>query len=122
MSRDGSVYVEPVRSAAPAKDIFGAMNEKGPAAGPLPLMQWDSYAYATPALSAARTRAGVIGASRMRTPVASKKAFAIAGAVGAPLDSPPPPDSEPEPVAEGMSVRDSTWSVTCGASLKRRIG
>ena len=47
---------------------------------------------AAPAASSTpRTSAGVIGASRMRTPVASKNAFAIAAAIGA-------CDGSPEPV------------------------
>ena len=54
----------------------------------------------TAALSVARTRAGVIGASRMRTPVASKNAFAIAAGTGQVGGS-------PEPVG-GRSVR---WTI-----------
>src|SRR5262245_43057388 len=47
--------------------------------------------YVTPAaLSVARVRAGVIGASRMRTPVASKNAFAIAAGTAAIAASPAP--------------------------------
>ena len=43
------------------------------------------------ALSTARTRAGVIGTWRIRTPVASKNAFAIAAGVGTAGGSPAPP-------------------------------
>ena len=53
--------------------------EKGPVAGPF---RWDDGTgpgYALPAsFSAARTKAGVNGAVRIRTPVASKNALAIA--------------------------------------------
>ena len=71
--------------------------------------------YATPAaFSVARTRAGVIGASWRRTPVASKNAFAIAAATGAVGGS-------PEPVG-CRSVRCTTTVVTVGWSLKRSSG
>src|SRR5204862_3745648 len=66
------------------------------------------------ALRTDRTTAGVIGTERMRTPVASKNAFAIAAAIGAEAGS-------PEPV-EGWSLRWTTTVVTAGAVLKRMIG
>src|SRR5206468_3344087 len=43
-----------------------------------------------PPRSAASTRAGVIGSSRTRTPIALKTAFAIAAAVGTVAGSPSP--------------------------------
>src|SRR5581483_892674 len=75
----------------------------------------DARGYETPAaLSAARTRAGVIGASRIRTPVASKNAFAIAGAIGVVPGSSTPSGS--------LSVRCTSAFTTLGLSLNRRIG
>ena len=50
------------------------------------------------ALSTARTRAGVIGASRMRTPVASKNALATAAGTGDSAGSPEPVVREPGPL------------------------
>ena len=50
----------------------------------------------------------------MRTPVASKKAFAIAAAIGACAGS-------PEPVG-ARSARRTIAQLTLGLSLKRRIG
>ena len=62
----------------------------------------------------ARTVAGVIGAVVIRTPVASKKAFAIAAGTGTEGGSPAP-----------VEARSSRWTIvvlTRGASTKRRIG
>jgi hypothetical protein len=71
--------------------------------------------YVAPAaLSVSRTTGGVIGARRIRTPVASKKALAIAAGVGSWVSSPPP--------LGGTSGRFTTTTVVLGASLKRRIG
>ena len=59
------------------------------------------------AFSVARTRAGVIGASRMRTPVASKNAFATAATVVAIGISPEPVD-----------ISSSRWT-TIGVTQRR---
>ena len=59
--------------------------------------------------STARTRAGVIGIVRMRLPVASKNAFAIAAATGAVAGSPAP--------LERSSGRFRSVYVISGASL-----
>ena len=64
--------------------------EKGPVAGPN-LVQVKPYDYATPAaFSAARTRTGVNGGVRIRTPVASKNALAIAAGGPTTPSSPKP--------------------------------
>src|SRR5262245_18113109 len=74
----------------------------------------ETVRYCFAALSAALTRAGVIGASWRRIPVASKNALATAAgaaAVGGSL--------------EPVGVRLAAWTitgVTLGASLQRRIG
>src|SRR5262245_46656105 len=75
----------------------------------------DAGGYAAPAaLSVARTRAGVIGASRMRSPVASKNALAMAAPVGTSVGSPEPPGCR--------SVRCTVTTCVRGASLKRIVG
>ena len=66
------------------------------------VMAWIHYAFRSaftrersncqPCFSAARTRAGVNGYSRIRTPVASKNAFPIAPAAAAITSSPAPDD------------------------------
>src|SRR5262249_11781182 len=84
--------------------------------GPLPgsLSQVKPVGYATPAaFSVARTRAGVSGAVRIRTPVASKKAFAIAAGIESLTGS---------PIPIGGPGRWTTTGVTLGWSLKRRMG
>ncbi len=63
----------------------------------------------------------------MRTPVASKNAFAIAGGTGTRPGSPEPVEREPpaaiDVVSEtGTSKRWSASRVTFGASLNRTIG
>src|SRR5581483_12084880 len=89
------------------------------------------------ALSVARTRTGLNGASRRRTPVASKNAFATAGPGGT-------CDGSPEPVVAQFAFAAAVFTslttvpppglfttkpfgptiatVTSGASLMRRIG
>src|SRR5215468_4094496 len=90
------------------------------------------------ALNAERTVSGVIGAWRIRTPVASKIAFAIAEPIAAVGGSPEPVRAQPSlnasvfpfetsvSSAPGLTVTYSPgWtltSVTAGVSLKRRIG
>src|SRR5262249_40059598 len=74
------------------------------------------------ALSAPRTRAGVIGASRSRTPVASKNALARAAGTGDRAGSPEPVVREPGPAGWGPSVGVSPWMWILGASLNRTIG
>src|SRR5262249_11243575 len=91
------------------------------------------------AFSTCRTRAGLIGALRMRTPVASKKAFAIAAPTLVVGGSPDPPTNTPLAVRDllvaavpfrctvpvelaGMSVRWTNANVIFGASLNRMIG
>src|SRR4029077_13777200 len=74
------------------------------------------------ALSTPRTRDGVIGASRSRTPVASKNALAPPAGTGDSAGSPEPVVREPGPCGSGTSVRLSPWMYTFGASLKRTIG
>src|SRR5262249_61296493 len=61
---------------------------RGPVSGPTPFRR--SSLYLPAALRTARTRAGVIGASRMRRPVASKNALAIDAGIGAAGGSPEP--------------------------------
>src|SRR5262249_44310864 len=95
--------------------------------------------YAAPAsLRTCRTVAGFIGAWRMRTPVASKNAFATALPMPTLGGSPEPDSSQPSlnasalpfctscDVSPGFTVLYSPGctftSVTVGASLKRRIG
>src|SRR5215475_9921261 len=64
---------------------------------------------------AARTRSGVNGTRRMRTPVASKIALAIAAATGL-IDGSPAPDG----AISGWSI--STVSMLDGVSVMSRIG
>src|SRR5581483_7860389 len=89
-------------------------------------------------LSTERTVAGFIGACRMRTPVASKNAFAIAELIAVVGGSPEPDSSQPLAAAAVLPALTSPvslpgvttvylpgWtliSVTDGWSLKRRIG
>src|SRR4029079_1657079 len=89
------------------------------------------------ALNAARTFAGVIGAWRIRTPVASKIAFAIADPTAAVGGSPEPVSAQPSlnasvfPLltsvssAPGLTVTYSPgWqltSISFGVHLNRRI-
>src|SRR5580765_4453974 len=64
----------------------------------------DRERQATPAaFRAARTRAGVIGAVRIRTPVASKKAFATAAGAATVTGS-------PTPAAKGVFAYVSHWT------------
>src|SRR5262245_43558393 len=95
---------------------FATHLEKGPVAGPNLHASLSLECYFMPAaLSAARTRAGVNGAVRMRTPVASKNALAMAAGVAT-------TPSSPMPAAYGFSEYVSHWitiGVTFGASLKR---
>ena len=65
--------------------------------GPLRRVPQAASGYLPAALSTARTRPGVIGASRMRTPVASKNAFATAAGTGDSAGSPEPVVREPGP-------------------------
>src|SRR6516225_1213426 len=94
------------------------------------------------AFRAPRTVAGLIGVWRMRAPVASKKAFAIAPAIAAVGGSPDPVSSQfwlnalvlpwltsmfspPFPRSGLTVVYWPGWtltSVTLGVSAKRRIG
>jgi hypothetical protein len=61
-----------------------------------------------------RTRSGVMGKSRIRRPVATAKALAVAAAVGAREPSTPPTD--------GSSGRSISTTSTRGISGKRTIG
>ena len=105
--------------------------------GPTPLIV--EMRQATPAaFSVARTFAAVIGASRMRTPVASKNAFATAEPGGTVGGSPAPVAGQPAlmisvfaavsddfPWPGVITVWPLGWTiaiVTAGLSLKRRIG
>ena len=93
----------------------GPQEEKGPVAGPNLVQIKPVPLYATPAaFSAARTRAGVNGAVRIRTPVASKNAFAIAAAAATVTGSPTPR------VLGVAPLNDDRRHLR--ASLKRMIG
>src|SRR5690349_19805031 len=73
------------------------MSSKRAVGGPkAPHSRYRFRGYATPAfLSTERTVAGFIGACRMRTPVASKNAFAIAELIAVVGGSPEPDSSQP---------------------------
>ena len=77
----------------------------GPSPGPIPSVAERAFGvYLPAAFSTARTRAGVIGASRMRTPVASKNAFATAAGTGDSAGSPEPVVREPAPCRIALHV------------------
>src|SRR5262249_10346931 len=87
-------------------------NEKAGPHGPALL---HSCSFALPYDIDARTRSGVNGTRRMRTPVASKIAFAIA-AVSGRIEGSPAPDGG----TFGRSI--STMSIRAGVSVMSRIG
>ena len=64
--------------------------------------------------SPARTRSGVSGISRKRTPVASNTALAMAAALGTEADSPAP--------SGAMSCRGISTTSTAGTCGKVRMG
>ena len=111
----------------------GAMGGKAPRMGSASVAMPSAPASAAPAManhgrrrfsrtgfgaaspeSAARTRSGVKGGSRRRTPVASKMALAMAAALGTEADSPEPKG--------GSSGRGISTTLMTGTSGKVRMG